>query len=329
MVPRILLTNCYDEAPRAIVEEACETVCRKQGVQLQLLHPKDTSRESLLERVEEADYLLISGRQPINHELLTKATRLKMMQRTGMGMDMMDMEEVKRFDVPVYVNAGVNAQSVAEYTLLLILSCLRRYPAINNQLKSGIWKKQSNGIETHQLAGKKVGLLGLGRIGQKVAGLLQAFGAEVIYYDMFRSKEAESRGIVYVSQKQLLKEAEIVSLHCPLTKETRHIINKETLAAMRKDAILINTARGSLINQEDLLKALQENQIRAAAIDVFEKEPVTEENPLLRLENCFVSPHIGGVTRESFLQMMEKAFANIAAFEKGNIEGIAKNRYIG
>ncbi|MDD5986941.1 MAG: 2-hydroxyacid dehydrogenase [Eubacteriales bacterium] len=317
----ILLTNHYDAAPLQIVKENCPPDFR-------LLYPDDGERSSLLSLAAEADYLLVSGRQRIDEALLQCAHRLKMVQRTGVGIDMLDLEALQKHALPLYINAGVNAQSVAEYTLLLILNCLRQYPKIHAQLQSGIWKKQANGIRTHELKGKRVGLAGLGRIGRKTAALLQAFGAHVAYYDLFRNEEAEKEmGIVFLPWNELLAQSQILSLHCPLTEQTKRMVNADALAAMREDAVLINTARGALIDQEALFEALHSHRIAGAAIDVFEQEPLPPDSRLLQLDNLFVSPHIGGITRESFSRMMQGAFSNIRAFDRGELQQIESSRY--
>ncbi|MGI6736221.1 MAG: 2-hydroxyacid dehydrogenase [Anaerovoracaceae bacterium] len=317
----ILLTNCYDEGPLQIVRAACPD-------EFELLWPADARRDSLLMLAPRADYLLVSGRQKINEELIGRAERLQMVQRTGVGIDMIDLDALRRRALPLYINAGVNAQSVAEYTVLLMLSCLRRYPAVNSELKAGTWKKQANGIRTHEIRGRRVGLIGLGRIGRRTAAMLRAMGAEVGYHDVRRSEEAERElGLVWLERERLLRESQVISLHCPLTDATRHLIDADALRQMRSDAVLINTARGGLIDQNALAAALRSGAIRAAALDVFEEEPVPADHLLLQLENAYVSPHIGGVTRESFTRMMDGAFGSIWNFEHGNLQDIQQCRY--
>ena len=145
--------------------------------------------DCLVREAVDADYLLVSGRLPIDEGVLSVAKHMKMIQRTGVGTEMLDVEAIKQHGIPVYVNAGVNAQSVAEHTLTLILACLKRLPQINQQTHQGIWKKQQVGVTTHELKGKTVGLVGMGNIGRLVASMLQPFGAKMIYTDVVRQKD--------------------------------------------------------------------------------------------------------------------------------------------
>lgn len=277
----------------------------------------------------DADYLLVSGRIPIDEGVLSNAKHLKMIQRTGVGTEMLDVEAIKHRGIPVYVNAGVNAQSVAEHTLTLILACLKRLPQINHQMHEGIWKKQQMGVTTHELKGKTVALVGMGNIGRLVAQMLQPFGANVIYTDVFRqSEEVESRlGLTYCeSFEALLPQSDILSFHCPLTKENTEMLNGKTLAMMKHGAIVVNTARGKLINPDDLYDALQSGHLASAVLDTHYEEPVKEGYRLAELDNVILTPHIGGLSYEAFETMMHDAMQNIKAFEEGRLDEIASKR---
>ena len=313
----ILLTNRYDEGPLSII-----TAAVPEGFRLITMGPE--GRPDLLEKAGMADYFLVSGRQKIDEELLSRAGSLKMIQRTGVGTDMIDREAVRKRQLPVYINRGVNAHSVAEHTVLLMLASLRNLAKIVPDVKSGIWEKQKNGVKTHELRGKTVGLIGLGAIGKIVTGLVRAFGAEVIYYDVFRSDEETEQqlGLTFKEFDEVLKEADIVSLHCPLTPENKGMLSAAQFGMMKDSAIIVNTARGGLIDQEELAAALTEGKIGAAALDVYEKEPVDPESPLLKMDNVLTTPHIGGVTYESFYDMMNKAMENIRLFDEGQEDAI-------
>ncbi len=287
--------------------------------------------DCLLSEVVDADYLLVSGRLPIDAGVLTAATHLKMIQRTGVGTEMLDVEAIKQRGIPVYVNAGVNAQSVAEHTLTLILACLKRLPQINQQTHQGIWKKQQVGVTTRELKGKTVALVGMGNIGRLVAQMLQAFGSNIIYTDVLRQPaETEQRlGLTYYdSFEAMLPEADVLSFHCPLVKENTEILNKQTLAMMKKDAIVVNTARGKLINPDDLYEALASGHLSAAALDTHYEEPIKEGYRLAELENVILTPHIGGLSYEAFESMMVGAMENIAVFEVGRLDEIASKRIL-
>lgn len=285
----------------------------------------------LIHEAVDADYLLVSGRLPIDEAVLDNAPRLKMIQRTGVGTEMLDVEEIKKRGIPVYVNAGVNAQSVAEHTLALILACLKRLPQINRQTHEGVWKKQQVGVTTRELHGKTVALVGMGNIGRLVAKLLQPFGAKVIYIDVFRqSKDVEEKlNLSYFeSFEAMLPETDILSFHCPLTKENTEMLNSTTLAMMKRGAIVINTARGKLINPDDLYDALQSGHLASAALDTHYEEPIQEGYRLAELDNVILTPHIGGLSYEAFESMMSGAMQNIEAFEAGRLDEIASKRIL-
>lgn len=291
----------------------------------------ELSYDCLTREAADADYLLVSGRLPIDLGVLSAAKHLKMIQRTGVGTEMLDVEAIKAHDIPVYVNAGVNAQSVAEHTLTLMLATLKRLPQINTQTHNGVWKKQQVGVTTHELKGKKVGLVGMGNIGRLVAAMLQPFSAKVFYTDVFRQKEEieTQLGLTYCeSFEAMLPQCDILSFHCPLTKENTEMLNKVALAKMKQSAIVVNTARGKLINPDDLYEALKSGQLAAAALDTHYEEPLKEGYKLAELDNVILTPHIGGLSYEAFHQMMADAVENIVAFEEGRKTEIESKRIL-
>lgn len=291
----------------------------------------EASHEQLVKEAVDADYFLVSGRLPIDKAVLDNAPHLKMIQRTGVGTEMLDTEAIKQRGVPVYVNAGVNAQSVAEHTLTLLLACLKRLPQVNRQTHEGVWKKQQTGVTTRELHGKTVALVGMGNIGRLVAQMLQPFGTKVIYTDVFRqSDEVETRlNLTYFDRfEAMLPEADILSFHCPLTKENTDMLNQRTLSLMKKGTVVVNTARGKLINPDDLYEAVKSGQIWAAALDTHYEEPLKEGYKLAELENVILTPHIGGLSYEAFASMMVGAMENIEAFENGKLSEIEGKRIL-
>lgn len=323
-MPKILHTARYTGTPWEILKSVVP-----EGFTLETL--EELSYECLLRQAVDADYLLVSGRLPINEGVFSAAKHLKMIQRTGVGTEMLDMEAIKRHGIPVYVNAGVNARSVAEHTVALMLACLKRLPQINADTHNGVWKKQQQGLTTHELYGKTVALVGMGNIGRTVAAMLQPFGVKILYTDVFRqSSDVENQlGLTYCdSFEALLPEADILSFHCPLTPENTGMLNKDTLAMMKQGAIVVNSARGRLINPIDLYDALQSGHIASAALDTHYEEPVKEGYKLAELDNVILTPHIGGLSYEAFQSMMAGAVENIHAFEEGNIDAISKKRFV-
>lgn len=319
----ILLTNHYPDEPRRIVEK-----CVPEGFRLIMLDK--VSQEDLIQRISEADYLLCSGRIRIGGKELEAAKKLKMIQRTGVGLDSLDLKLLRERQIPLYVNYGVNADSVAEHTMLLMLGCMRKLPLIHNNLRSGIWKKQEQGVQTYEIKEKNVGLIGMGNIARSVARMLNAFGAVVWYYDIQRLpvEEEVQLNISYHDLPELFGSVDILSLHCPLTEQTRHIVNAETLKNMKKGAVIVNTARGGLIDTEALCCALSSDRISFAGLDVYESEPLNCPK-LQSLKNVILTPHIGGVTYDAFERMMRLAMQNIQLFDEGKKSEIESFRYSG
>ncbi len=320
-MPVILLTNHYNEGPLAIARGAVP-----EGFNLMTLNKP--CKEELVEKAKKADYFLVSGRLPIDEEVLDAASKLKMIQRTGVGTDMLNREALKKKNIPVYINVGINARSVAEHAMMLILTTLRRLAVINADVKGGTWLKQDTGVKSRELYGKTVGIIGMGNIGRMVVKMLKGFGVDILYYDMYRQSEESERklGIVYTSMDEIFQKADIISLHCPLVPETNNIINTETISKMKKGVIIINTARGGLIDEAALVRALKSEHVGAAGLDVFSKEPPSKRNPLFGFNNVTVSPHVGGLSYEAFKGMMTGAMNNMRLFEEGRAEELENKR---
>ncbi|MBQ3431212.1 MAG: 2-hydroxyacid dehydrogenase [Clostridia bacterium] len=318
-MPNILLTNHYEGNPLTILMNQIPS-----GYHLDVL--EQATKDCLLEKACNADYFLVSGRLRIEADVLNCAKKLKMIQRTGVGIDVFDIDELKKRGIPLYVNQGVNAQSVAEHTVLLILACLKRLTVIDKDVKNGIWKKQEQGLSTYELNGKTVGLIGMGNIGKRVARLLNAFGANVLFYDKYYINKESDSIAQQVDLDELYSRANIISLHCPLTAETKGLVNKESIRKMKDGVILINTARGPLINTADLLEGLKIGKVGFAGLDVYEVEPVNNTEILIQ-KNIITTPHIGGVSYDSFKRMMFNAIHNIVLFDKGHLKEIERCKY--
>ena len=314
-MPKILHTARYVGTPLEILKSVVPN-----GFTIETL--EEETYDCLLRQCVDADYLLASGRLPIDERVLSAAKQLKMIQRTGVGTEMLDLQAIKKHGMPVFVNVGVNARSVAEHTIALILACLKRLPQINADTHAGVWKKQLQGVSTQELYGKTVALVGMGNIGRAVAAMLQPFGVKILYTDVVRqSKEVEDDlDLNYFENfEPMLPKADILSFHCPLTSDNREMLNAETIAKMKHGAMVINTARGKLINEEALYEALKERKLRMAAMDVHYEEPMQKDSPLMDLDNVILTPHIGGLSFETFKRMMLNAVSNIVDFDRGGV----------
>jgi len=323
-MPKILHTAHYTDIPWEILKSVVPERFTVKTLD-------ELSYECLLRECCDADYLLVSGRLPINEGVLSVAKHLKMIQRTGVGTEMLDLDAIGRHGIPVYVNKGVNARSVAEHTLTLMLCCLKNIPLIDRQVKSGIWKKQQTGVSCNELYGKTVGLVGMGAIGRQVASFLKVFGAKIVYTDIVRLSEEQEQtlDLFYVpSFEDMLPHVDILSLHCPLTPDNKEMLNRHTIDMMKEGAIVVNTARGKLINPNDLYEALKSGYLYAAALDTHYEEPIEDGYKLAELDNVILTPHIGGLSYEAFHDMMRGAVDNIVAFEKRRLAEIESKRIL-
>ncbi len=308
----ILLTNHYKP-------EVLEVVTGLVPFGFDFISLNKLSKSELIAKAPFAEYLLASGRLPIDADVINAAIKLKMVQRTGVGTDGLDLTLLKKKNIPVYVNKGVNAASVAEHAIMLMLAVLRKLPQIDSKLKSGIWQKNEHGLKCHSLQGKTVGLIGLGSIGVQVAKMLKPFQVTILYHELQRlNKEDENElDLTYCSLPDLLQKSDILSLHCALNESTRKMIGQHELGIMKKGSFLVNTARGQIIDEAALVQALRIGQLAGAALDVFESEPINPDSLLLKLDNVVLTPHVGGLTLETFSSMIEQAFKNINNFESG------------
>lgn len=251
---------------------------------------------------------------PLTRELLESAPKVKLIQKIGVGVNTIDLEAAQELGIKVCNMPGTNSQAVAEMTLMLILTALRRLPRIDRICRQGQWAlDQKTQEELGEICGKTVGLVGYGSIPKILAPILTAMGAKVIYYA--RSDRAD---VPYtrVSLEKLLSESDIVSLHIPLTEQTERLFNAEKFQQMKPGAILVNTARGGLVDEPDLVAALKSGQVGAAGLDVFYSEP-SKQNPLFDFDNVVVAPHIAWVTNETFQRSFEVALANTRAIRDG------------
>ena len=272
-------------------------ILREAGLEVDYM-PK-IEREELKKVIAEYDGIIVRSRTKVDAEVLSRAARLKVIGRAGVGVDNIDVEEAERRGIKVLRTPEGPSVSVAELTVALMLCLARMIPYADRAMKEGRWVKgELMGVE---LRGKKLGIVGFGRIGYEVAKRAKAFEMEVLVYDvvldklMDRVREVGARGLSF---EELLRESDFVSIHVPLTPQTRHMIGEEELKAMKPTAYLINTSRGSVVDEEALLRALKEGWIAGAALDVYEVEPPTNME-LIRLPNVVCTPHIGAQTVEA------------------------------
>jgi phosphoglycerate dehydrogenase-like enzyme len=259
---------------------------------------------------------------PIETDVLVSATtnRLKLVQLMSVGYDRFNLDGARVARVPVAVNGGANAIAVAEHAIMLMLAAMKHLHSLDAAVRNGRWRGAAAGVgRVHELFGSTVGIIGMGRIGREVAKRLAGWDATLVYYDPFRlSAELEQDlGVRYLELDQLLRIADVVTIHVPLNARTRHLIDAESLSLMKPSAVLVNTARGGLVDEEALGAALREGRILGAGLDVLSQEPPAADHPLLELSNVVLTPHTAGPTWESYPRRFANCFANIERVQRG------------
>jgi phosphoglycerate dehydrogenase-like enzyme len=256
----------------------------------------------------------IAGSEPYTPRVLAANPQMRVIARCGVGYDAVDLDAATKCGAAVCIAPGTNQGSVAEHCFALLLGFTRHVPARHAALASGGW----NRLMSVPLRGKTLGLAGLGRIGKAVATRAIAFEMKVIAYDPVCDTEfCKSHGIKQVGFDQLLAESDFLSLHLPLTAATKHVVNRDTIAKMKPGAVLVNTSRGGLVCEADLIPALREGRLAGAALDVFEVEPTPADNPLRFLPNVVLAPHAAGVDVKSLEDMARSAAEAVASLRTG------------
>jgi len=275
-----------------------------------ILNTKEVfNRESLVSFISDAEGLIV-GLESIDDYVLAHCPKLKIVSKYGVGLDSIDTEACKKHDVTLGWTGGVNKLSVAEMTLGFMVALSRNLFQTSLELKRGLWNKDG-GLN---LSGHIIGIIGVGNVGKEVIRLLAPFNCKILVNDILPQDEYyRSVGVEFVEKEELFSRADIVSLHIPLNEETRHTVNKESIALMRRGTYIVNTARGPLVDHYALEEAIRTKHIAGVALDVYDTEPPLHTT-LLSLENVFCTPHIGGNSKESVLAMGESAVRHLITY---------------
>jgi len=267
--------------------------------------------------IRDADIAFVMA-APMPKELLSEARRLQFIQKLGAGLDKIDLDFCRERGIGVARLQAGNSIPVAEHTILLMLAIYRQLPQIDRRTRAGNWNKEDARGNHRSLQHKKVGLVGFGAIGKEVAKRLRGFNVEILYFDPVRAAADVEQilGVRYFELDALLGEADIVSLHLPLLPQTKNIIDAKRIAAMKQGAVLINCARGGLVDEAALAEALKAGRLLGAGIDAFSQEPPVG-NPLLELDNTVVTPHLAGATLDNFAGVVARSVDNTKAFLRG------------
>ena len=292
--------------------------------------------EVLLEEAKRSDALVTLLTDKVDCRLIEESQpRLRIISQYAVGYDNIDVECATKHGVYVTNTPGVLTNATADLTWALILAITRRIVEADRFVRSGEWYRTGTGWHPKMLlgfevSGATIGIIGMGRIGRAVARRARGFGMRVLYYDKKRLPEDVERELCaqYVDLETLLREADIVSLHTPLTPETYHMIGEKELRMMKPTAYLINTSRGKVIDTDALVRALKEGWIAGAALDVFEEEPLPPDHPLTKLDNVVLTPHIGSATWKTRTRMADIVAENLIAFAQGKVPPTLVNKEV-
>ena len=306
-----------------IHEEGINLLKNNSNFEYEVVDNVDT--EFLKSKIKDCDGISIRTAK-LSGDVIEAANNLKIISRHGVGYDNIDLEVSKKKDITLAITATANAVAVAEHVMFMILNISKRGSMYDDTVKSGKFNERNKLPKTVELWNKNILIAGFGRIGQALIKRCLGFEMNVFVFDPFVSKEfIEKRGGTKVDNlSETSKDMDAMSLHIPLNDETKNIINYELLKSMKKNCIIINAARGGIVNEVDLDRALNENLIFGAGLDVFETEPPAENNPLLKNKKVFLSPHTAAFTEECMIRMGKETIQNIFDFFDGNLENSKK-----
>ena len=283
-----------------------------------------TDEDEAIARIGEAE-IVITNKTPITKRVLDSCPSIRYIGVLATGYNVVDYVYAAKKGIPVTNVPGYGTDTVAQFTFALLLEICHHVAHHSEAVHAGRWEQSPDfcfcDYPQIELAGKTMGIIGFGRIGQKVGTIAKAFGMKVLAYSPHEYESGKAIG-TYVNLNTLLAESDVISLHCPLFPETEGIINQATIAKMKDGVILLNNGRGPLVVEQDLADALNSGKIQAAAVDVVSTEPIKGDNPLLTAKNCFITPHIAWATKEARQRIMDCAVNNVKAFLSGAPENV-------
>jgi len=280
----------------------------------------ESTPDNVIKTIGDAD-IVLTNKTPLPRVVLENVPTVKYIGVLATGYNVVDTQAAKEMGIIVTNIPTYGTSAVAQFTFALLLELCHHVGYHSEAVKKGDWTRCADFCFWHypliELADKTMGLIGFGRIGQVTAKIAQAFGLNVLVFDIRQNPEISSNTCRYVSLDELLKNSDIISLHCPLSDTTKGIINKDTISKMKDGVMIINTSRGPLINEQDLCDALNSGKVAGAAVDVVSEEPIAATNPLLKAKNCIITPHIAWAPKESRTRLMKIAVENLTAYAAG------------
>jgi glycerate dehydrogenase len=276
--------------------------------------------ENVIKTIGDAD-VIFTNKTPLPKAVLENVPSVKYIGVLATGYNVVDTAAAKELGIKVTNIPTYGTSAVAQFTFALLLELCHHAGYHSDAVKNGDWTKSADfcfwNYPLIELAGKNMGLIGFGRIGQATAKIAQAFGLNVLAFDSYQNPALLSDTCRYVSLDELLANSDIISLHCPLSDSTKEIINKNTISKMKNGVMIINTSRGPLVDEQDLCDSLNSGKVAGAAVDVVSAEPIAATNPLLKAKNCIITPHIAWAPKESRTRLMNIAVENLAAYAAG------------
>jgi phosphoglycerate dehydrogenase-like enzyme len=324
-MPRFIIAN-MSPLPESLIESYFAPYLEGLDFEIKVVTVFGKPREEVIKILKEADVVIgdYSFQMKIDEELCNAMDKVRLIQQPSTGFDHIDVEACRRKGIPVANAGGSNSMSVAEYTIMTALALLKRLIYAHEKTRLGEWPQwELMDLGTFDLYGKTWGIIGLGRIGREVAKRLRGWDVRILYYDKVRQEDLEKQlGVEFRSLRRLLRESDIVSIHVPLTPETRGMIGEKELRAMKPGSIIVNPSRGELIDEEALARALKEGWIGGAAVDVYSREPPGKDHPLIKLAregrvNLIVTPHIAGANTDARQRIVKFSVENILRVLKG------------
>lgn len=291
-------------------------------VEVEVIDVEPRTEEAAVELAVDVD--IVTGdyefKLPVSAKVIDAMTRCRLIQQPSAGYQQIDVDAARAKGIPVASVGGANAVAVAEHTIMSALALMKQMVWVDAEVREGRWPQMDVAARGHfELAGRTWGIVGFGRIGKEVARRLQGWDVNILYFDVVKADAEieDTLGVAFAEVDDLLEASDVVSLHAPLTDQTRHLLDAQAFERMKPSAYLVNVARGELIDEDALVDALREQKIHAAALDVFKEEPLPADHPLAKLENVLLSPHTAGTPQEARSRIIDAARENLARVVHG------------
>lgn len=295
-----------------------ENVFKESGLTINFIKAQCKTEDDVIKHAKDADAIL-NQYATISRSVIESLTKCRVISRYGVGVNTVDLDAAKEKRITVANVPDYGVEEVSNHVLALLLSWLRKVTLLNNKVKSGVWDFKE-AVPIHRFNNQILGVLGFGRIPRRLIEKVKPLGFQIAAYDPFISaKEMEKEGVQKMELDEVIKVADILSIHVPLTEDTYHLINAKRLAEMKSNAIIINTARGSIVDEVALADALVKGKIAGAALDVTEEEPISRTSPLLEMDNVIITPHSAWYSEEAMIELRTKAALNIIKVLKGEV----------